>query len=485
MFREKALVKLKSPEQLDEALKTIRRKTLLARNALIFLATTALIWGLLGHFPEVSRGQGVLIIPESVVPIETNADGQIGRWLVTVGQHVDKGEVISILEQPQAEQELEQSKAKLIELKEINSQLDQLRARYSNLTRQGYAKKRELLTPRIEHLKDYIAKNKEISEKINAMSLELLSTQSKNLIAARSTTIALSEQLAKRVESYQRLRAEGLTAEDSLRDIKRRYDDSRIKIRNLETQIRQLDLKHAQASQLYLDTRNRIADRENALAQLNIQLREIENSEAQLDKEDSEASFRNKQEIKDLERTIERNEKRLMKEREIKSPYAGRIIELTAVEGGLVNVGQRVAQIEKHTDNGHLVALAYFNDKIGKQLTENMTVRVSPSTVSQKLYGSVVGHISSISEFPVSSESAISYVGNTALAEKLTAGDYHIQAFIELQPNSKNPSGYQWTSLGGPNTKLTSGTSTDVWVTYERRTPISYIIPVVKKWFGL
>ena len=88
IFRQKALAKLRSPEQLDEPLKVIMRRTRLGWWTLAVTIALGLTWAWLGTLPETGRGQGILMTPNTVVPVQARAGGQVGVWHVNVGDRV-------------------------------------------------------------------------------------------------------------------------------------------------------------------------------------------------------------------------------------------------------------------------------------------------------------------------------------------------------------------------------------------------------------
>lgn len=485
IFREKALVKLKSPEQLDEALRIIPRKNRIAIYATSGVLVFALLWGGLGSLPETGRGQGILLTPNTVVPIQAKADGQVGQWFVKVGDVVEPGQVLGILEQPRIVQDLEQAEAKLEEFRGRNRILGDLRTRYTELERGALARKRTVLETRIGYLEGYISRTRALTERVTSSNEELLAIQRENLVASRESKVRMSEELRQRLQAYERLRAEQLAAEETVSNNRRSYQDSRVNLRDMDLQLQELELKKVQMAESYLNTQNTIANHENTLTDLRLQLREIEKREAEIEKQASETAFRDENEIEDIERTIERHRTQLQREREIRAELGGRILEVTAADGSVVTSGQRLAQLDARKPSDDLIAIAYFTDKIGKQLEPGMTVRVSPSTVSQKRHGSMVGTITSVSDFPVTTDAVINYVGNTEVAERLTAGEHQIEVFAALKIQPDAPSGYAWTSVSGPDVSITAGTTADVWVTYERRAPISFVSPVLRKWSGL
>jgi HlyD family secretion protein len=484
MFREKALVKLKSPEQLDESLKVIPRKNRAAFRALMVGVVLALLWSVAGQVPENGRGQGILITPNSVVPLQAQGSGQVVQWLVSVGDDVEKGEVLGFLDQSAIQQELDQNIGKLAEIEDRNHTLSEMRDRFLELQRKSIGRKREMLSNRIAYLEDYIRKTRSTTEMLKTKNDEVLNAQRKNLLKAKEEAIVIEAELSKRLKSYERLRQEKLTPEESVRNMRRQYEDAKLKIRDTDLSIQDLALKEVQTQEAHLSARDLLATHENTLTSLNLQLRELDNTEAQLNKSYSEFKFQQENELHEVERNIERNRKELAINREIKSEYKGRVLELTASVGQLVTQGQRVAQIDTREASSELVALAYFQSKEGKQLAKGDQVRVSPSVVSQKQYGSIVGYIESISDYPVTAEAVVNSVGNSTVAERLLRGDYQIEVFVKLAPNTTNPSGYTWTSGRGPDVQITAGTLADVWVTVEQRVPVSYVLPLIRKWIG-
>src|SRR5262249_23493853 len=151
-----------------------------------------------------------------------------------------------------------------------------------------------------------------------------------------------------------------------------RYEESLLRLADIDGQVKDLDVKAAQAAQTELEAQELITTEQNNLTQLSLQLSDLDNREVQLSKQDLEADSRDKNEITDLTQNIERLEQRLQRSRTIRTKDAGRILELTAPEGTLVTNGQRLAQIDTRKEDNELIALVYFTDAIGKQLTVGM-----------------------------------------------------------------------------------------------------------------
>jgi len=61
LFREKALSRLSSPEQLDQAMRVTSPRAWLAFLGLAALIAGALVWGLVGSVPSTIAGRAVVI----------------------------------------------------------------------------------------------------------------------------------------------------------------------------------------------------------------------------------------------------------------------------------------------------------------------------------------------------------------------------------------------------------------------------------------
>jgi HlyD family secretion protein len=484
-FRQKALVKQRSPEQLDEPLRVMLPMGRLARWVFILSGFLLLLWGLFGSYPETGNGRGIFIVPNAVVPIQSQADGQIGAWFVSVGEFVSSGKVLGRLENWAVQQELDQAQAKYEETAIRLKALAQIREDRHELAMSTLDRKSQLYKSRIKYLSEFTENARRYALSTNANTLDSLKIQREDLTAARERSSSVTQSTQDRLESYARLRQERLASIDSVNNAKRQHEDSKLKLQDMDLQLLELDLREVEARETLLETQNLLEQKENMLTTLNLQLRILENDEVQLTKLKQEADFRDKGELDELQRIIERLKKRLDTENVIASEFAGRVLELTSSEGAVVTFGQRLVQIETETRSDDLIVLAYCQDKLGKHLVPGSTVRVSPTTVDQRRFGSIVGKVIKVTDYPVTTEAVVNYVGNSEVARTLTSGNHHIELTIGLTRDASSPSGYGWTSLHGPDVEITQGTTADIQVTYGRRSPLSFVLPKIREWTGI
>ncbi|HUM02331.1 MAG TPA: NHLP bacteriocin system secretion protein [Thermoanaerobaculia bacterium] len=186
--------------------------------------------------------------------------------------------------------------------------------------------------------------------------------------------------------------------------------------------------------------------------------------------------------VDDLKRQITEMEGRLGSTTELKSPYAGRILEVTAASGSLVAPGQRILTLEPLT--GALETVLYIPAGEGKKVRPGMAVRIAPSTVKAEEYGFLLGKVKTVSDFPVTPEGLRRVLRNDKLAEELIGKSAPLEVVATLEPDSATPSGFKWSSSKGPPTQIFSGTLSKGTVVVEDRRPISYVLPIVKKTLG-
>jgi multidrug resistance efflux pump len=98
VFRQVALERLSSPEQLDQLMQVTTPKGWLALLAVGGLLLAALVWSIFGSLPTQVPGQGILLGGGGVNTVFASSEGQIKRIHVKVGDMVRRGQLIARLE---------------------------------------------------------------------------------------------------------------------------------------------------------------------------------------------------------------------------------------------------------------------------------------------------------------------------------------------------------------------------------------------------
>ena len=470
MFQDKALEQLSSPEQLDQLMEVINRRSWLPLWTIAGLIGVALAWSLLGQVPVTVEGTGLLVHPRQIVSFQMPASGQIVSLDVKVGDLVERGQILATINQPVMEQNLEQEQLRLTELERRNRQVLPLRDQRTDLERQSIERERALLGQRIEMTSSAAERQREKSAAYFVEQRRSL----ENLIAVKQT---MDETLRTRYEGYQSLQEDGLVSDEAVLDVRQKYIDNQVQIADLGLQVNQSELTQLQAEDKYQQQMELVAD-------LEFQLRELEIRAAEIDQAQLESDSDTQLELQDVRGSIARYEEELRTSSQIVSEYSGRILEVTAAAGQIVTAGQRLGSIEAEDPEGKLVAVAYFEVGDGKKITPGMSVRVSPVTVERERYGNMVGTVTSVSPFPVTTEAVTNVVGNAEIAQTLAAGGIKIEVFCDLEVDGNAPTGYRWTSGEGPDTDVSAGTTGSVRATVEYLRPISLVIPIMRRWSG-
>ncbi|MBF0238686.1 MAG: NHLP bacteriocin system secretion protein [SAR324 cluster bacterium] len=115
IFRKVSLERLSSPEQLDQLMQITTPKGWFALIAISTLIGALLIWSVSGSIPSKVLGQGILFKPGGVFDIVAFSSGQVSDIAVTVGEHVEKGQTIARIAQPEIVEQIRIAKSRLIE----------------------------------------------------------------------------------------------------------------------------------------------------------------------------------------------------------------------------------------------------------------------------------------------------------------------------------------------------------------------------------
>jgi HlyD family secretion protein len=184
------------------------------------------------------------------------------------------------------------------------------------------------------------------------------------------------------------------------------------------------------------------------------------------------------QAINDARRKLAELQIQLDQASEIVSPLDGVITEIKATPGTVVAPGKPILSIE--TAGSGLELLLYVPPEFGKKVAAGMEVRIEPSTVKKEEYGTLVGRVVAVSDFPMTAEGMASVLQNPQLVTRFMEQGPPYAVRVELVPNAESASGYSWSGGPGPPVKLSSGTTVRAAVTTNRRAPISLLLPLLK-----
>ncbi len=229
IFRKVALERLSSPEQLDQLMEVTSPKGWLALMALGSLLMAALAWGVFGSIPTQTTGTGILIRQGGVSNVVSAETGQVEEILVSVGDVIEKGQVVARVRQEELLRQIQDTRDKLSDIRSEYQELlryagEQGRLRGRELEQQranlqqsirSYQREVELARERVaaeqELLKDGL-----ITKQALVTSEQRLNTAQDQLAAAR---LELNGLELKRLDSAQQVDQQVQTREAAIRDL--------------------------------------------------------------------------------------------------------------------------------------------------------------------------------------------------------------------------------------------------------------------------
>ncbi len=413
IFRQAALDRLSSPEQLDRLVTIARPRDWLGLATILALVALALVWSLFASVPTRVTGSGIFVpaggrLSEAVSP----ADGTVVALSLQPGDGVQAGQILVRLGRPDLSQALENARLQAADLeRELGQSRNQTGA---------YA----------------------------AARAETLKARRAALQQSAASAADRAQALERRLTSYEALQRQGYASATTVEGVRQELAAARQGASDARAQMSQLEADEASARNQSTQT---VSDAGEKLAQARRHVQEL---------------------ALQLQQTTD-----------VPSPASGRVTEVKTAVGARVGPGTPLASIE--TGRSGLQLLLYLPPDQGKRVKPGMDVRISPSTAKKEEFGTLVGVVRSVSEFPSTPEGLRGVLQNDQLVRQFSAKGPPFAARIDLFPSSQTRSGYRWASGKGPDAKIGSGTLAEADVTVRSQPPISFVLPFLRKASGL
>ena len=163
----------------------------------------------------------------------------------------------------------------------------------------------------------------------------------------------------------------------------------------------------------------------------------------------------------------------------IRAPVSGRVTEVKAQVGATLKPGESVISIE--TGGEGLDVLIYVSPLDGKRVKVDLPALVSPATVQREKYGSMLGTVESLSEFPASLNGMIAVLQNQDLARTFSRDGPPYPGRVAITLDSSTTSGFAWTSPHAVDVEITPGTLATVEVKVSSQPPVALVVPWIKE----
>jgi HlyD family secretion protein len=470
LFREAALNYLAAPDQIDTLMRVIAPRHWLALLALGGIVGLALLWSVFGRIAMTVTGRGVLIRPGKVVNLQATAAGQIKSLSIREGDYIRKGTVIGVVDQVRLRQQLELERSKLAKQQAEYAAIAALQERRELL-------EKDVLELRRNDLEARVKDTQSLADRLRNANERSIEQQRENLSRALELSRAISKIQNERLERTQKLQLRNASSPEAVKQEKMDYLQAIGKEIELQGQLQALELRAVQVQDVYLEKMDKISEMTSQINETRIAARKLEQQTLEL-------TASHQLSLQETERNIARLELALEKQSTIVSEHSGRVLELMAAVGRVLEPGTKVATLLMEDQSSPLVCFCYFQVKDGKRILPGMKARNALDSVKRERYGNLIGQVQAVTPFPVSAEAVINTVGNSEVARALVAGERQIEVLTELRVDASTPSGYAWTSSQGPESRITVGTTANVEVEVESRAPISFLLPFLREWAG-
>ena len=118
IFRQAALDRLSSPEQLDRLMQVTLPTGWIALVGVWLAVGVTILWSIFGSIPTTVSGSGIIMSSGGIREVEVLGSGVVERLAVTEGDLVDVGDLIAVIGQPQISQQVDQARERLRLLEE-------------------------------------------------------------------------------------------------------------------------------------------------------------------------------------------------------------------------------------------------------------------------------------------------------------------------------------------------------------------------------
>ncbi|MBL6934080.1 MAG: NHLP bacteriocin system secretion protein [Alphaproteobacteria bacterium] len=261
LFRDEAIRKLRSPEQLDTALRLTSPIGWLSLTVMFVIVAIVTVWGVVGSVPVQVKGMGVILDRGGVVySVIAPAAGRIDSVDVKVGQMVKKGARLAVLSLPSREAQLRDAHRTLNNLqgqydrqsafsvKDVSSRKANMRDTITALNAKITADKNHLdfLQPLYEAQQEELAKGYITRKQLEQTRSDIFATEqsirdSRNKIAeARSAQVEFENQQRRTLSE---LEQQVITAENSLEEVKTSLETEKEIFSPVDGRVTEIDVK--------------------------------------------------------------------------------------------------------------------------------------------------------------------------------------------------------------------------------------------------
>ncbi|MHC4081190.1 MAG: NHLP bacteriocin system secretion protein [Planctomycetota bacterium] len=246
LFREAALERLSSPEQLDQQLQVTSPKGWIALTAIWVLLAGVIAWSILGEVHTREEGHGIIVTGGGLQVVVAEGSGRLSEILVDVNNEVSEDQVVARIDKHEMLAELDEL---ISQLAELESQYDE-HMRFDQREEEAQANLEKADIDRLEQTKEFSLQRVE--------RLEDRKTIVEDLVAKGNMTDIDRQEIEEQIEDAKmehekaRLEIEQIRAKNREASIQREREQMKreFQIRELKGRIAVLQHRHDRESQV-------------------------------------------------------------------------------------------------------------------------------------------------------------------------------------------------------------------------------------------
>ena len=141
----------------------------------------------------------------------------------------------------------------------------------------------------------------------------------------------------------------------------------------------------------------------------------------------------------------------------VDSPFSGQVIGLTVTQAQVIDRGAPLLTVERTSSPDEpLVAMLFVPEDSVQGVRAGLGVGLSVASAPAAQFGLLQGSVSSVSEFPLSSDQVSALVGGDLAARDYTPSSAPHLVIVSLRPDPATPSGFAWSTAAGSPRPLRS-----------------------------
>lgn len=435
LFRREAIEGAATAAGMGERFVVVRPLDRLGLRALAGVVVLGLLWSVLGTVRVTVRGEGILLEPGAAISLSGGADPSA---------------MLASLDQPQLIQRVAQLTDQIEALSSQGARTGTMREQETTARQDSLDRQLAQIEKRVETLNTLIASQERASSKE-------IAERRAALVAQEKEARALLAQSERDLEQAATLMAQGAMSESGR---------TRLRDERLTAQTR-LDTIQAQLDGLTLErVSNEVArlELQERLERLEAERDELGVRKLELQRELYEASTGSSNAVAELQRQLD------AAALELERRHRGSDVEAD--------------DAEVPDQDSSLIVVCFMDAADAKRVAPGMPMRVSPDSVEAERFGTALGRVREVTTYPVTPAQAEVLLGNEALAERLAASGRSVILVGALEP-APTASGVAWTTAAGPPSALSPGTTLAAEVTVERRRPVSWLLPWLRRLTGV